>query len=159
MGAEIGVMGMVRIGSKQEVGRRKRGIFIDGKHKGVILHSVPVLLYEGFSDLLLSGFGGSVLRCFFCFVLPTLRERLRCVFIRRILLFQMPLKRDNAKKRSISLDEVVPACSTNYLSPRLPKLSCLDNHLLYHQGIQQIKNICTTRVGLCRGGEFVDHGF
>lgn len=34
LGGEIGVMGIVRIGSKEQAGRRKRGIFfIDGKEK------------------------------------------------------------------------------------------------------------------------------
>ena len=129
MGAEIGVMGMVRIGSKQEVGRRKRGIFIDGKQKGVILHSVPVILSEGFSDLLLNGFGSVMLLLLRSSHTERERQRQRhrCVFIRRSLLFQMPLNRDNTTIRSISLHKVAPARSTNYYFPRLPKLSCLNN--------------------------------
>lgn len=43
-------MGRVRIGSKEEVGRRKRGIFMMEMKKGGILDSVPVLINEGFSD-------------------------------------------------------------------------------------------------------------
>lgn len=50
LGAENGDMGRVRIGSKEEVGRRKRGIFMMEMEKGEILDSVPVLLNEGFSD-------------------------------------------------------------------------------------------------------------
>ena len=44
------------MGSKQEVGRRKRGIFMMEMKKGGIFYGVPVLINEGFSDLLLGGF-------------------------------------------------------------------------------------------------------
>ena len=78
--------------------------------------------------VILSGFSDSVLCCFFCFVLPREggRERERGGSVLLLLLCSVLLRNPRSQ---ISLDELAPARSTNYLSPRLPKLSCLNNYL------------------------------